>query len=191
MATSLQARQAAILKAQAYLRARPLYLDTETTGLNALDEIIEICIVDYDGAVRLNSFVRPIRPIPPEVIHVHGITNAMVQNAPTWKEIWPEVLGILSGRKVGIYNADFDFKMMQQSSRVNRMVMDHTSWERFCLMKLYAAFYGQVGYRGEFRWQRLEDAARQCRIDLHNTHRALYDTLLAKAILEHIAGQAS
>ena len=86
-------------------------------------------------------------------------------------------------------NAEFDLKMMQQSSRANRIIMDQSNWGRFCLMKLYADYYGQVGYRGEFRWQRLEDAARQCQIDLHNTHRALDDTLLARAVLEHIASQ--
>lgn len=189
MITSIQARRTAILRAQELLRSKPLYLDTETTGLNPLDEIVEICIVDHDGSVRLNSLVRPSRPIPADVTRVHGITNLMVQNAPSWKEIWPEALAILSGRKVGIYNAEFDLKMMQQSSRVNRVTMDQTSWERFCLMRLYANFFGQVGYRGEYRWQRLEDAGRQCQISLQNTHRALDDTVLAKAILEHMAGQ--
>jgi len=189
MVTSVQARRIAIGKAQEYLRAKPLYLDTETTGLNPLDEIVEICIVDYDGTVRINTLVRPTRSISSDVIRVHGITNAMVQNAPTWKEVWPEVLAILSGRKVGVYNAEFDLKMMQQSSRAHRMQMDQVSWDRFCLMKLYASFYGQVGYRGEFRWQRLEDAAYQCQLNLHNTHRAMDDTLLAKALLEYMAAQ--
>ncbi|HWQ84168.1 MAG TPA: 3'-5' exonuclease [Anaerolineales bacterium] len=189
MVTSIQARRMAILKAQEYLRARPLYLDTETTGLNPLDEIVEICIVDHDGKVLLNSLVRPTRPIPAEVIRVHGITNPMVAGAPAWSEVWPEVRAILSGRQVGIYNADFDLKMMQQSSRAHRLTLDQTGWDRFCLMKLYASYYGQVGYRGEFRWQRLEDAARQCQIKLLNTHRALDDTLLARALLEYMASQ--
>lgn len=190
MVTSVQARRNAILKAQEYLRLRPVYLDTETTGLNPLDEIIEICIVDYAGEVLFNSLVRPTRSIPLDVTRVHGITNQMVKDAPTWRDVWPEILGILAGKQVGIYNAEFDLKMMQQSSRAHRIPLDQTSWERFCLMKLYASFYGQVGYRGEFRWQRLEDAARQSQINLHNTHRALDDTLLARALLEYMASQS-
>ena len=189
MVTTVQAHRNAILKAQEYLRARPLYLDTETTGLNPLDEVVEICIVDHAGEILLNSLVRPTRPIPPDVTRIHGITNQMVEDAPAWSELWPEVRRMLSGKQVGIYNAEFDLKMMQQSSRANRMLMDQTSWERFCLMRLYASFYGQVGYRGEFRWQRLEDAARQCQISLQNTHRALDDTLLARALLEYMASQ--
>jgi len=189
MVTSIQARRTAILKAQEYLRLQPLFLDTETTGLGPLDEIVEICVVDPDGTVLVDTLVRPTRPIPADVIRVHNITNQMVKDAPTWPEVWPTVLSVLSGRLVGIYNAEFDQKMIQQSNRVHRLMMDTSRWERFCLMKLYAAFYGQVGYRGEFRWQRLEDAARQCRIDLLNTHRAKDDTLLARALLQHMASQ--
>lgn len=189
MVTSIQARRAAILKAQEYLRGKPVYLDTETTGLNQLDEIVEICIVNHDGAVLLNTLVRPSRLIPADVTRIHGITNAMVRDAPVWADVWPQVKDIFSGRHVGIYNAEFDLKMMQQSSRAYRLNIDLTGWERFCLMKLYAAYYGQIGYRGEYRWQRLEDAARQCGINLHNTHRALDDTLLARAVLEHMASQ--
>ena len=102
MVTSIQARRTAILKAQEYFRARPLYLDTETTGLNPVDEIVEICIVDHDGTVLLNSLVRPTRPIPADVTRLHGITNQMVQGAPAWIEVWPAVYAILSGRQVGI-----------------------------------------------------------------------------------------
>ena len=189
MATSIQARRTAILKAREYFLGKPVYLDTETTGLNPLDEIVEICIIDHDGGVLLNTLVRPTRSIPADVTRVHGITNSMVADAPAWVKVWPQVRDILSGRQVGIYNAEFDLKMMEQSSRANRIHFDLSGWKQFCLMKLYAMYYGQVGYRGEFRWQRLEDAARQCRINLHNTHRALDDTLLARAILEHMASQ--
>jgi DNA polymerase-3 subunit epsilon len=55
-------------------------------------------------------------------------------------------------------------------------------------MRLYAQFYGEWDpMRNSYRWQKLEDAGRQCGIAMPNSHRALEDALLAKAVLEHIA----
>ena len=188
MVTSIQARKQAIQKAQQYLAARPVYLDTETTGFNYPAEIVEISLIDHDGAVLLDSLVRPVRSIPPDVIRIHGITDAMVKDEPTWAELWPQVEMILKGRPVGIYNADFDVKLMGYSHRAHKMLWTGAPFEPFCIMKLYAQFYGQVGYRGEFRWQRLEDAGRQCQIATYqNSHRAKEDTLLAREVLLHVA----
>jgi DNA polymerase-3 subunit epsilon len=188
MPTSFQARRQAIEKAKAYLASRPVFLDTETTGFEYPAEIVEITLIDHDGATLLDSLVRPVRPIPPDVTRVHGITNEMVIEAPTWAELWPQVEAILNNRPVGIYNADFDLKLMGLSHRAHHMLWTGAPFKPFCIMKLYAQFYGQVGYRGEFRWQRLEDAGRQCQIaTFHNTHRAKEDTLLAREVLLFMA----
>jgi DNA polymerase-3 subunit epsilon len=188
MPTSIQARKLAIEKARQYLAARPVFLDTETTGIDYPAEIVEISLIDHDGSALLDSLVRPLRPIPVEVIRIHGITDAMVKDAPTWAEIWPQVEAILKDRPVGIYNAEFDVKLMGLSHRAHRMLWTGAPFQPFCIMKLYAQFYGQVGYRGEYRWQRLLDAGKQCRILAYqNTHRAKEDTLLAREVLLHIA----
>jgi hypothetical protein len=47
-------------------------------------------------------------------------------------------------------------------------------------MKLYADFIGSR------RWQRLEEAGRQCRLELPNSHRAKDDTLLARAVFQYM-----
>jgi DNA polymerase-3 subunit epsilon len=177
-------RTSAVQRAREYLAARPVYLDTETTGLGGFDEIVEVCILDHDGRALVDTLVRPSRPIPADVVRIHGITNAIVKTAPTWPEVWPEVQAALQGRLVGIYNADFDLRMMAQSHRRYSMGWASQESRAFCIMRLYADFYG----RG--RWQTLDDAGRQCSISLPNAHRARADTLLARAVLLHIAGQA-
>lgn len=173
-------RQRAIKTAQEYWLGQPLFIDTETTGLDRLAEIVEISVIDHFGDVVLDSLVRPMRRIPADVIRVHGITNEMVRDAPTWAEVWPQVEGVLKERFVGVYNAEFDLRMMRQSHRSNGMAWQFRDNRFFCIMKLYAQF------RGAYRWQKLEEAGRQCGISLPNTHRAKDDALLARAVLQHM-----
>ena len=142
-------------QAQRWLDARPVFLDTETTGLNDLAEIVEISILDDDGLVLLDTLVRPRRPIPADAIRIHGIRNEMVAEAPSWLQIWPEVEAILQGRPVGIYNADFDLRMLKQSHRWNGLVWRPPEMQPFCIMRLYADF------RGTSRFQSLENAGQQ------------------------------
>ncbi|MBP1702194.1 MAG: putative exonuclease [Chloroflexi bacterium] len=63
-------RNFAMQRAQRWLDSQPLFLDTETTGLNELAEIVEISIVDYNGITLLDTLVRPRRSIPPDAIRI-------------------------------------------------------------------------------------------------------------------------
>jgi DNA polymerase-3 subunit epsilon len=184
------ARAAAAALAQAALTGRPLYLDTETTGLGAHDEIIEICLLEADGSVLLTSLVRPQHTIPADVVRIHRITNAMVADAPTWAELWPQVAEQIEGRRLAIYNADFDLRMMRQSHARYGLPWARHERQSLCIMKLYAQFRGDwnQAYRS-YRWHSLENAGRQCGIALPNSHRAADDALLARAVLHAIAGQ--
>ena len=171
-------RQAAVERARQLWTTQPVFLDTETTGLSSTAEIVEISIIDHDGSALLDTLVRPRSPIPPDAVRVHGITDAMVRQAPTWMHVWPQVESILQGRSVGIYNAEFDLRMMQQSHKQIGMPWRTPSSRFFCIMKLYS------DYSGALKWQRLDMAGRQCRLSLPNTHRARDDTLLARAVFQ-------
>ncbi len=93
-----KARRAAIRQAQQKVQLKPVYLDTETTGLDSRSEIIEICILDHDGRVLLDSLVQPVGDIPADASAVHGITTAMVQDAPTWDVLWPQIEAAMAAR---------------------------------------------------------------------------------------------
>lgn len=178
-------RQQTAAEARAILDQRPLYLDTETTGLDGRAEIVEIAILDYDGSVLLESLVKPRLPIPREVVRIHGITDQRVRNAPTWAEIWPQAEAILQDRLIGIYNAGFDLRIMEQCHNSARLMWGGLN--SFCIMNLYARFYGERR-NNSFRWQSLANAATQCRLSLVNSHRAADDARLARAVLHHMAG---
>ena len=183
-----QIRQTAITRAQQLLPQQPIYLDTETTGIDDAAEIVEICIVGHNGQILVDSLVKPTIPIPKSATQVHGITNAMVRSAPTWPELWPEIQKVLTNHRVGIYNADFDLRLIRQSHRQAKMRWQSLGAKAICIMKLYAKFYGEWDdYRHDYRWQSLEKAGEQCGLKLSNTHRAKDDTLLARAVLYHMA----
>lgn len=179
----VSSRQAAIRKARELQAFQPLFLDTETTGLGAVDEIVEIAIVDSAGSVLFESFIKPTRPIPPESTAINHISNDMLRGAPVWREAWPQVEAVLKGRWIGTYNADFDLRMFKQSHIANGMAWDSPPGRFFCVMKLYADFYPYSS--GKF--QRLEDAGRRCGIVIPNSHRAKDDTQLARAVFNCMA----
>ena len=51
-------RKAAMVRAYAEIARRPVYLDTETTGLAEQDELLELCLLESDGTVRFESLVK-------------------------------------------------------------------------------------------------------------------------------------
>lgn len=182
------ARETAIRQAQDEILHKPVYLDTETTGLEKYDQIVEICVLDSDGSVLVDSLVKPTNKIPAVVTKLHGITDAMVKEAPTWPEIWPAVQAALTGRHVAIYSADYDVRVMKQSHRHYAMRWKLKGANFFCIMKLYAQFRSEWDdYHGTYRWHKLEEAGWHCKIELPNAHRAKADALLARAVLHYMA----
>ena len=123
--------------------------------------------------------------------NVHGISEAMLAGAPRWMIVWPKVEAVLAGRMVGVYNADFDLRMLQQTHVRYKMrwsMPPGTSF--FCVMKLYAQYYGERNPKtGGYRWQSLENAGRQCQLPQPNAHRTIADSLLTRALLAYMAGQ--
>jgi DNA polymerase III epsilon subunit-like protein len=177
-----------IQRARQILEYDPLFIDTETTGTASSDVVLEIGVVDSGGKVVFESLVKPGIPIPPDSTAVHGITEARVADALTWKEVWPSLEPLLRDRLVGMYNAEFDLRMIKQTH--NRYWLDWSLDDRrfFCVMKLYAAFYGEMNPRGTgYRFHKLEAAGAAAGIDLPNSHRAVDDARLTAALFQYIA----
>ena len=170
------------------IASKPVYLDTETTGLEKQDEIIEISILDFDGAILLESYVRPANPLTSAATRIHGITNAMVVNAPTWPALWPQIRGFLFSRLVIAYNSPFDLRMMQQSHSCYKIPW-RESFEWFDAMILFSNYRGIWDpVRKSMKYFSLKDAGKHFNISLPNSHRASADALLTRAVLHCLAG---
>jgi DNA polymerase-3 subunit epsilon len=185
----LSARSEAIRLAGEKLALHPLYLDTETTGNGPGDEIIQVAILDEAGQAVLETLVKPSTRITPEAQRVHGLTETELANAPRWFHVWPKVEAALLGKTVGIYNADFDLRLIQQTNSKYRIRWSPESAGFFCIMKLYAQFFGEWNPRtGGYRYQSLEMAGRQLGITWpERLHDACQDALLARAVLQAMA----
>ncbi|MBT7039972.1 MAG: hypothetical protein HN921_09015 [Bacteroidetes bacterium] len=182
-------KERVIQEAQEYIKLNPVFIDTETTGFKPDDEIVDISIVDHDGTVLFDSLVNPKKIIPIDAINIHHISNDMVSNAPNWKEVWDEISYILSGRVLGVYNAEYDLRLMKQSTEKWGLNWIEPYAKSFCVMELFAEYYGEWDdYHGNYKWQKLEFAGKYFNINIPNTHRAKDDTLLTREVLIHIAG---
>ncbi len=144
-------------------------LDTETTGMHASAEIVDIAILAPDGEVCFESLIRPKHPIPPEVTAIHHITDAMVREAPTFAQAYAEIARQLRGRSIVVYNAQFDQARLLYALRSNRLPMlGERVWQ--CAMQHYASYTGTWDNRyRSYRWQRLPNAGHRARGDCQAT----------------------
>ena len=179
-----------IQRAKEVLALTPVFLDTETTGTGPSDLIIEVGIVDVGGNVLYEGLVNPGKPIPAESSAVNGITDEDVRDEPRWPEVWPVIELILKDRVIGIYNADFDMRLLRQSCQAHKLEWTLQMNQSFCMMKLFAAYYGEWNprYNG-FKSQKLEFAGKLCGLSEQNTHHAVDDAKLTAELLRYIASQ--
>jgi DNA polymerase-3 subunit epsilon len=95
------------------------FIDLETTGVNvSTDKIVEIAIVKImpDGSKTVKrKLIHPEMPIPAVTTAVHGITDEMVKDAPTFKQVANEIKQFIEGSDIGGYNSNrFDVPMLNE-----------------------------------------------------------------------------
>ena len=97
--------------------ARIVALDLETTGLvPATDRVVEVAAVAWcDGREdgHFHTLVNPGCPIPATATAIHGITDAMVADAPTLAEILPALMVFCQADAVVAHNAKFDVNFLR------------------------------------------------------------------------------
>ncbi len=186
--SQVSTREDAILIARQVISRQPVYLDTETTGLNENDEILEIAIITDDGSIKFESLVRPTVLIPLSASRIHGITNLSVKQSPFWNKIWPELNAIFKDKLICAYNSDFDMRMIRQSNFKFKLQWVN-NYHFFDIMILFSIFNQEWDpIHQHYRFIGLEKAGNILGIAMPNAHRALADARLARAVLHSIAG---
>ena len=151
-------------------------LDTETTGLSEA-EIVQIGIINHQGKTILNSLLKPTIAIPNDAIAIHGINNEAVTDSPSFPEIYPQIVEALIGKKVLIYNADFDILILKYCCQLHKLPLLELRKRSECVMLWYAQFCGEWSdYYGDYKWQ-----------PLNGGHNAIDDCQATLALIQNIA----
>lgn len=92
-------------------------LDFETTGLSASrDRVVEIGATRFrPGVPGLETFahlIQPGRPMPAEVIAIHGIDDAALVDAPDFATLAPAILAFLGQSVLLAHHAAFDLAFL-------------------------------------------------------------------------------
>ncbi|MAS16406.1 MAG: DNA polymerase III subunit epsilon [Flavobacteriaceae bacterium] len=146
---------------------KTVYLDTETTGLSAEDEIVELTIIDDNEEVLINTLMKPINHTHwPGAERVHGISTMDVRNAPTQKQISDKIREVVKDTRVVIYNAPYDSQYLPELEEAA---------EVRCAMREFADF-------NKSKWINLGNATKIVGYEWEGAHRALADTKALRAV---------
>ncbi|MBX3603135.1 MAG: DNA polymerase III subunit epsilon [Rubrivivax sp.] len=173
---------------------RQIFLDTETTGLDAAqgDRIIEIgCIELLNRRLsgrRLHHYVNPQRSSHPDALRVHGITDEFLADKPLFAQVADELLAFVAGAEVIIHNADFDLRFLDaELERLGRgRFADHAAAVTDSLALARELYPGKSNS--------LDALCRRLEVDnsQRELHGALLDAgLLAEVFLRMTRGQDS
>ena len=96
-----------------------IFFDLETTGVDIMrDRIVELSLIKVypNGAEEVKSRrLNPERHIPEEATAVHGITDADVKDAPTFKQVAKDLARIFEGCDVAGFNSNrFDIPLLEE-----------------------------------------------------------------------------
>ncbi len=111
---------------------RPIvFFDLETTGVDtATDRIVELAFVKINPDGSRDKYVKrinPQMPIPSESSAIHGIYDADVKDAPTFKQIGSELNAWIKGCDFGGYNsARFDLPLLAEEFLRANIEVDFT-----------------------------------------------------------------
>ena len=91
-------------------------VDIETTGLSAAKDRIcqlsAILYVDGEPVQSFNTFINPKKNISLEASKINGITDEMLESAPTLEEVANSFLQFIGNRPIVGYNLVFDLKFL-------------------------------------------------------------------------------
>ena len=168
---------------------RPIvFFDLETTGLNTShDRIVEISIlkVNTDGTEEQRTWLlNPEMPISPEASSVHGYTDLMVANQPTFREKAPEIARFIGNADLAGYNIlKFDLPMLVEEFLRVDCNFDLKSRDFIDVMNIFMKMEPRT-LKGAYRFF--------CHAELEGAHGACADTKatyeVLKAMLDRYEG---
>lgn len=150
-----------------------IVLDTETTGLDYTKEkMVEFAGIRLENGKVKDTFqtlINPKQHIRKSSIAIHGITQDMVEDAPTENDVMPKILEFIGDYPIVAHNAIFDYTFLNEASlRVTGKGIENP---RIDTQQMFKEVYPELESHG------LEALTNKFNVELNNHHRAMADAM--------------
>lgn len=156
--------------------------DIETTGLDPeIDEIIEIGAVKIKDGIKIdtfNSLIKPEYEIDEFITELTGITNEMVENAPSINEVLPKFMDFINDYIIIGHNVNFDINFIYdnlEELNISPITNDFVDTLRISRRLI-----------PELKHHKLSDLANYFNIDTNGSHRSLKDVEITFEVLNNL-----
>ena len=150
-----------------------IVLDTETTGLDYTRErMVEFAAVRLENGKIKDEFqtlINPKQHIRKSSVAIHGITQDMVEDAPTEEEVLPKILEFIGDAPIVAHNAIFDYSFINEACI--RCTGERFTNTHIDTQQMFKEICPDLESHG------LEPLTKTFGIELINHHRAMADTM--------------
>jgi DNA polymerase III epsilon subunit-like protein len=157
-----------------------LAVDLETTGLDPRrDRIVSVAAIPFVGGAPRPGYVtlvNPSCPIPPQATAIHGLTDAMVADAPSAEHVMRDLEALFCGSRIIVgHSVAFDVAVLNRTRRAHGLAPLGTA--ALDTQRLTAAVNpGWLEYS-------LETVAAHLNVEVVGRHTAAGDALIAGRVL--------
>lgn len=159
-------------------------LDTETTGLEDDDEVIELGIIDKKGQVLYNSRFKNQKAIHWAAAKVNKIKKSDLENAPLFKDEWAKIKSILAGKRILAFNTEFDCRLIGQTLErygLNKSEATRLFYNHLDAMKIYLSYFPNKSNRIS-----LQKCCRDLNMLMIEEHQAVSDCRMTLLMLHKL-----
>ena len=126
-----------------------VFLDLETTGAsvdsNRITEIGLISVKNGEYQDEWQTLINPQKKIPSNIQMITGINDQMVENAPTFGDIYESLFARLDGKILVAHNVRFDYAFLRNEFKSNGIKY---SPSLLCTVKLSRLLYPEERKHG-------------------------------------------
>lgn len=163
-----------------------IFIDTETTGLNGKDVALEIGICDINENILFNQRIKPrFKRKWPGAERIHHISPADVKNCPSYIEIEPELIEIIRGKKIVMFNSEFDMEKLYQTARCYKH--SKIKWlgiaDRCCMTMASEKWPESTNYYCNIS---LANAAINAGVENERSHSAIHDAITTARVYKYL-----
>jgi DNA polymerase-3 subunit epsilon len=156
-------------------------VETPNSGNNSICAIGIIRMEEDAVIFKKEYLVNPEARFDNTNIEIHGITPRMVEQAPIFPEIWPEIKEFFTNGIVVAHNATFDLSVISKTLLAYDIAIPEFNY--ICTLEKARKHIS----KNEFGGHKLNVLCTAFNIDLTNHHNAMCDTLACKEIFNIFA----